>query len=368
MRGIICLSIIFTCFDRKRCQNQMVWKRLPDRIFGILSLHMASESPPPKYQRAAYGGKNWSPRIAAHRDEMGILWHLCGQNIEWAPLKQVLLHPPGPEIAQPQQPDAAQLLGTINWKLAQEHHAALVKAYQALGVIAHFVEPDSSPPPNLIFCADLFWMTPEGAILARPASTVRAGEERCIARRLANLGIPILRTLTGTATFEGADAQWVDSQTVLIGRGLRTNDQAIRQIGDILAEMGVEVIPVDLPVGTMHLMGILRFLDRDHVLCWPYRLAWKAIDTLKERGYQVSFIPDEDEANHQGALNFVTLESSRILMAAGNPITQRFLEGQGITCITVEVNELLKAAGGIGCLTGIIEREIIPDANQMSRG
>ncbi len=101
-------------------------------------------------------------------------------------------------------------------------------------------------------------MTPEGAILARPASTVRAGEERQIARRLANLGIPILRTLTGTATFEGADALWLDERSVLLGRGLRTNDQAIRQISETLAEMSVDVIQVDLPIGTMHLMGILQ--------------------------------------------------------------------------------------------------------------
>jgi arginine deiminase len=29
----------------------------------------------------------------------------------------------------------------------------------------------------------------------------------------------------------------------------------------------------------------------------------------------------------------------------------------GITCQTVQVDELLQAAGGIGCLTGILERE-----------
>ena len=39
--------------------------------------------------------------------------------------------------------------------------------------------------PNLMFCADLFVMTPQGAILARPASDVRAGEERWVARGLA---------------------------------------------------------------------------------------------------------------------------------------------------------------------------------------
>ena len=99
-------------------------------------------------------------------------------------------------------------------------------------------------------------MTPEGAILGRPASTVRAGEERWIARRLADLGIPIARTVRGQGTFEGADAMWLDATTVLVGRGLRTNAEGAAQVAATLGEMGVETIVVDMPWGTMHLMGM----------------------------------------------------------------------------------------------------------------
>jgi N-dimethylarginine dimethylaminohydrolase len=48
-----------------------------------------------------------------------------------------------------------------------------------------------------MFMADLMFMTPEGMILARPASDVRAGEERQAARKLAELGIPIVRSISG---------------------------------------------------------------------------------------------------------------------------------------------------------------------------
>jgi len=50
----------------------------------------------------------------------------------------------------------------------------------------------------LMFVSDLMFMTPEGAVLARPASTVRAGEERWVARRLAELGVPILKGMLHT--------------------------------------------------------------------------------------------------------------------------------------------------------------------------
>jgi len=121
-------------------------------------------------------------------------------------------------------------------------------------------------------------MTPEGAIVGRPASTVCAGEERWVARRLAALGIPILRTLQGSAVFEGADALWVNNKTVMLGGGLRTNDFVILQIIPVLNEMGVEVIPVDLPIGSMHLMGVLRFIDHNLVIIWPHGLSWIAVE------------------------------------------------------------------------------------------
>jgi arginine deiminase len=312
------------------------------------------------HEAAAYGGGGWSPRESSLREEIGRLWSACGQATEWEPLNAVLLHRPGRELNAGEEPDAAQMLARVDLTLAREQHDGLVQAYRDAGVAVHYVEPPEEPAPpltpNLMFVADLMFMTAEGAILARPASTVRAGEERWIARRLADLGVPILRSLQGTATFEGADAAWVDPQTVIVGRGLRTNDEAISQITAVLQEMGVAVLPVDMPYGTMHLMGQLRFVAADCAIAWPTRLAYAAVSILRERGYKVLFIPDEQEALQGSAFNFVTLGPNEILMAAGNPVTQAFYEEAGITCHTVAVGELIKAAGGIGCLTGILAR------------
>ena len=44
---------------------------------------------------------------------------------------------------------------------------------------------------------------------------------------------------------------------------------------------------------------------------------------------------------------------------AGDSDERRVYESLGIECVTVEIDELGKAAGAIGCLTGIIEREMI---------
>ncbi|MBI5533583.1 MAG: amidinotransferase [Deltaproteobacteria bacterium] len=303
---------------------------------------------------AAFGGPQWSPRVAASREEMGTLWRKCGVDSESAALRAVLLHRPGRELDSIENPDAVQMLATIDAELARQQHASMAQAYRDAGVSVHLVDPESTPPPNLVFVADLMFMTPEGAIVGRPASTVRAGEERFVARRLAELGIPILRTVHGRGTFEGADAAWLDAKTVLLATGLRTNTEGANQVASTLRELGVDVEVVGLPHGAMHLMGVLRFADPKLAIAWPGRVPWAAVDALKARGYEVLFLPSEVSPGM--ALNFVTLGPRSILMPADNPITQAFYEQAGIQVRSVRINELIKAAGGVACMTGVIER------------
>ena len=311
------------------------------------------------YQKAAYGGPGWQPRTRSIREEIGDLWAACGINSEYARLKAVMLHRPGPEIVAADDPNSIQMWETLDLALAQEQHDGIAQAYQAAGAAVHYIHPFSEPSPNQMFMADLMFMTPEGLILARPASTVRAGEEREAARRLADLGIPILRSVSGTGTFEGADAMWLDPQTVILGRGIRTNAEGVSQVTNILNQIGVDVIPVDLPFGSMHLMGMLRIVDRDLAIAWPNRLVHAAVEALRERGYRVEFLPDEEEALNGSPMNFVTVGPRQILMAANNPNTQRFYENLAIECHTIPVDELGKAAGAIGCLSGVLWRESV---------
>ena len=306
---------------------------------------------------SAYGGPGWRPRTASARAEIGTLWADCGIDTEWRRLRAVLLHRPGAELAASEDPEAAQMLAPLDIPRAQAEHDALAEAFRTEGVAVHNVAPARPAPPNLMFCADLMLATPEGVILARPASTVRAGEEREVARRLADLGVPILRTMQGTAVFEGADAMWLDPKTLILGLGLRTDAQAAAQIAAVLGPMGVEVLPVDMPFGTMHLMGMLRIADRDLAIAWPRRTPHRAVTALRDRGVEVAFLPEDTDHAMNRAMNFVTLGPRRILLEAGYDAHQRFYESLGIACVTVPARELIKAAGGFGCLTGVLSRD-----------
>jgi len=285
---------------------------------------------------ATHGGSGWSPRVKSLHQEIGSVWGICGISNEWSQLKAVLMHRPGPEIEMVTNPNDALMHSVPEAVVARRQHDDLVEAYQDAGVTV---------------------MTPEGAVLARPASTVRAGEERFVAQKLVKLNVPILRCVRGNGVFEGADASWLDSSTVILGTGLRTNSEGAAQVTSILKEMNIDVVAVDLPGTVMHLMGTLRFVDQDSAICWRSRIPRSAIKILQDHEYTIDFIPDEQEAVHGMALNFVTLGPKKILMPTGNPRTQSFYENMGIKCVTVDVSEIHKAAGGIGCLTGILRRE-----------
>ena len=68
------------------------------------------------------------------------------------------------------------------------------------------------------------------------------------------------------------------------------------------------------------------------------------------------FPPDEGELDEM-AINQVTLGPRKVLMPAERPRTRQFLEAEGVFCRTVAIDELLKGAGGIGCLTGVLKRK-----------
>jgi N-dimethylarginine dimethylaminohydrolase len=240
----------------------------------------------------------------------------------------------------------------------REQHDALADAYRAAGVVVHYVERGRIDKPNAMFVRDLMLMTPEGAIVTRPASTVRAGEERLVAEALAQLGVPILMTVHGSGTFEGADVVWVDEHLCFLAEGLRTNEEGANQVERMLREIGVtEVVRVGLPHGAMHLDGLLAIIDCDLAVVWPRRTPFKAVSTLRERGFRFIEVDNEQEAQECLPMNFVALAPGEILMPAGGANMRDRYEAAGVCCHLVDISECIKAGGGIHCMSGFLKRD-----------
>jgi len=307
---------------------------------------------------AAYGGEKWSPRLSALAEELPLYWGDWGVASECGRLRAVLLHRPGPELDEIEDYDAAQMRADVRADVARRQHDALAAVYRAHGVTVHDVERTRPDKPNAVFMRDLMLMTPEGAILARPASTVRAGEERFVAEALGRLGVPILLTVHGGGTFEGADVCWVDRDLCILAEGLRTNRDGADQVERTLREIGVrDVIRVALPYGAMHLDGLLNILSRDLAVVWPRRIPFPVVRALRERGFRLIEVADEVEAQACLPMNFVALAPGEILMPTGGDRLRATYEEAGVVCHTVDVSELIKAGGGIHCMTAFLKRD-----------
>lgn len=305
-----------------------------------------------------YGGEGWLPRLGSLRDEGGSIWMACGAGSEYGRLRSVLLHRPGPEIERVTDIAGALWVEALDATRAREEHDALAELYRSHGVAVHYVEDWSYAYPNLYFVRDSYAMTPEGAVLARPASRVRAGEERVLARTLAHLGIPIVLTVHGSGTFEGGDLLLVNQDLALIGTGLRTNAAGIRQVEQLLRSVGVsEVQPVPVPEDCIHLDCAYSIVSPDLALCHERHFAPEAAVALSRHGVRLVSVADSVENALGLAINVVALAPGVVVMPAGCPETRRLLHDAGVECLEVEIGELMKGGGAVHCVTGVLQRE-----------
>ena len=129
---------------------------------------------------ATFGGPGWAGRTRSHREdvESGELWTRCGVQDEYSRLQSVLISAPSVRFAVAEDPEAWLMLSWPELGRLEEQCAAVQAFFESQGVAVHVHRPSTPPPPNYLFMRDLVFMTPEGAIIGRPASPVRAPEAR----------------------------------------------------------------------------------------------------------------------------------------------------------------------------------------------
>ncbi len=244
---------------------------------------------------------------------------------------------------------------------ARREHDTLVSILRGAG--AEVIDHDSPQPERAdsIYVFDPVLITDRGSVLLRMGKALRRGEEEALGRRLQEAGVPILGALQGEATAEGGDLLWLDPHTLAAGQGFRTNAEGLRQLREILAPLGVEVVPVELPYfggpeACLHLLSLISLVDHDLAVVYPSLLAVSFWRLLQDRGIRLVEVPEE-EFPTQGP-NVLALAPRKVLMLEGNPVTQRRLEEAGCEVLTYRGREIsLKAEGGPTCLTRPVWRE-----------
>jgi N-dimethylarginine dimethylaminohydrolase len=148
---------------------------------------------------------------------------------------------------------------------------------------------------------------------------------------------------------------WLDSKTLLIGNGYRTNRAGIEQMRALLSPHDVEVLSAPLPHGTgpsacLHLMSLLSLLDEKTVLVDLPWLAVETVELLQSRGYR--FIEIEYSERDSLACNVLSLGDKRLLALKENHRTNEKLSEAGFDVRIFPGSELcVNGGGGPTCLT-----------------
>ncbi len=307
---------------------------------------------------ATFGGSGWVPRARAHHDELGDHWTGWSVSSEVGALGAVLLAWPPDSLDFAGDPNRWLMLRRPHLQRMRAEYRMLVDRFESLGVAVHTCRPAVPMAPNSIFLRDLFFMTPEGAVLARPAAEQRAGEERGVAEVLAALGVPLVAGFRGTEVFEGADALWLQPDLVAVGTGLRTNTAAFRRLAWLLGEMGVRAVDVPMPAsGVQHLLGVVNPIAPDLAALRPAHASPELVGLLDQLGVTTIELDESDEVSTGGGMNFVALSERRILLPGGCAASKARYEAHGVEVHEAPIDEYLSAAGGLGCLTGILHRD-----------
>ena len=285
-----------------------------------------------------------------------------GCDSEYAALTAVLLYRPTIAIAAHPDPLAVQQLRPIDHGELTAQLDSLTGIFQSCGIAVTLIDPPDDPADcsnyNMMFCRDLFFMTPAGAILASMANDTRRGEVNHAARTLKAAGIPVIHTINGTGRFEGADALWINKTLVAVGIGNRTNGEAFTQIAAVLASQGVTAVPLpSVQKKTQHLLGSLQIVAEDLALVRGEIISPETVTFLQKHGFELVTIPENPEITDSQALNIVTLAPRTLIMTAGCPETKKVYENAGINVAAeLPISQLINGAGGLACTTGILAR------------
>ncbi len=275
------------------------------------------------------------------------------------PLRRVLVRRPDAAFAV-EDPGQWHYVDRPNLDIARQEHDALVAVLRQAG--AEVIYHDELLPvhADAIFVHDPCIVTDQGAVILRMGKALRQGEEAATARCLDKAGVPVLYALHGTAMAEGGDLLWLDHDTLAIGQGFRTNAEGLRQLREALQGLGVKVLPVPLPYfggrdACLHLMSLISVVDHSLAVVYPPLLPVPFWQHLKDRGFQLVEVPDEEFATM--GPNVLALAPRRCLMLRGNPVTKQRLEAAGCEVSTYKGDEIsLKTEGGATCLTRPILR------------
>ena len=309
-------------------------------------------------------GAEAEPAFETAEEQEAVWGRRWGCDSDVGRLRLVLMHRPGEEMKVVDPAKRIEEIGAYGdlkagwyWQsdeippLAemQAQHDGLVAALEAEGVEVVFLDGVSDGRLKSCYTRDSSLMVKGGAVVCRLGPQVRRGEAAAATRTLAKLGVPILRTIHGSGLIEGGSFAWINAKTAALGRSIRVNEEAARQLEEVLAAQGVELIRVDLAGYDIHIDGAFVMIDRDLALLDPARLPFVFLEQLKALGVRSIEITPADNPR---IVNCLAVRPGRVIMAEGaSNRTLDLLAQHDVEIVTLPYDKMALNGGGIHCST-----------------
>jgi N-dimethylarginine dimethylaminohydrolase len=251
---------------------------------------------------------------------------------------------------------------------AQRQHEILCRLLSDSGAEVVCLPQAESLTLDAVYAHDASLATDYGLVLMNPGKKNRVAEAQAHARFCGQLGIPVFGEIGLPGTSEAGDIVWLDSRTLLIGHGYRTNHEGIEQMRALLCSdslkegslkeeslKNVEVLSAPLPYGPgpsacLHLMSLMSMLDEQTILVDLPWLAVETVELLKARSFRL--IEIEYSERETLACNVLSLGRQRLIAIQENVKTNQRMRDAGFDVRTFPGSEIcINGSGGPTCLT-----------------
>lgn len=227
----------------------------------------------------------------------------------------------------------------IDLEIARAQHHEYVNVLKTLGCAVVELSPEADLPDS-VFVEDTAFILPEAAVITRPGAGSRKPETGSIVRALSPY-IKLIR-VREPATVDGGDVL-ILGKNIYIGLSSRSNEEAIKQLNELLCDDGYKVTGVAMH-DCLHLKSAVTRIDDKSLLI---NKSWVDIQHFED------FDLIEVDPSEPYAANCLPIGET-IIFPTAFPKTRARLEAKGYKVVTVDVSELAKAEGAVTCCSLII--------------
>ena len=228
-------------------------------------------------------------------------------------------------------------LGVPDYEKALFQHAAYADALRACGVEPTILAADEKYPDS-VFIEDTAVLSEKVAVITRPGTPSRRGEESAVAEALSRF-YDHLEYIAAPGTLEGGDVLRAGNR-FFIGISARTNEAGARQLAAILNKNGYSATLVPLR-HVLHLKTGIAYLENNRLLA-----GGEFLEHLLLSGFEIIPVPRVEAY----AANSIWV-NGRVLVPAGFAKTRQVVAGLGYEVLPVDVSEFRKFDGGLSCLS-----------------